>query len=345
MTIATPQRRSLTIALAVLATVGVLAGAAAAPRAAAAAPTPPAPGDEGGTPLLRDVLESTGRGYVEAKNAVAKSQQRQRELDLEVKRVEQRIADLSPEVGRIGANAYRTGRIGPAMVLLNSASPDNFLERAEGLERMAMRNDAKLRELDDARDQATRAKAAIDAEAAEEKKQLTIMAKQKQEAERALALVGGKVTGGFVVASSPIARQAPRNSDGSWPRQSCSQKDPTTPGCITPRTLHALKEAQRAGFTRFVSCFRSGGPYEHPKGRACDFSAEKNGFGGDAKGNDKTYGNNLTAFLVRNADRLGILYVIWYRQIWFPATGWKSYGAAYGDPSSDHTNHVHLSLL
>ena len=34
------------------------------------------------------------------------------------------------------------------------------------------------------------------------------------------------------------------------------------------------------------------------------------------------------AFLVRNADRLGVLYVIWNRQIWFPATGWKSYRGA-----------------
>ena len=27
----------------------------------------------------------------------------------------------------------------------------------------------------------------------------------------------------------------------------------------------------------------------------------------------------------RNADALGILYVIWYKRIWFPATGWKSW--------------------
>jgi hypothetical protein len=46
------------------------------------------------------------------------------------------------------------------------------------------------------------------------------------------------------------------------------------------------------------------------------------------------------AFLVRNADRLGVLYVIWNRQIWFPATGWKSYRGA-----SAHTDHVHVSML
>jgi peptidoglycan DL-endopeptidase CwlO len=47
------------------------------------------------------------------------------------------------------------------------------------------------------------------------------------------------------------------------------------------------------------------------------------------------------AFLVRNADRLGIYYVIWFKQIWFPATGvWKAYHGV-----SDHTDHVHVSLL
>lgn len=338
-------RQRFTLAIAVLATAGTLAGAAVAPGVAAAAPTPAAPGNEGGTPLLRDVLESTGRGYVQAKNLLEKSEKRQLALTLELQAVEQRIEELTPEISEVARTAYRTGRVGPVMVLLNSSSPDEFIQRAQGLDLLAMRDDRKLRELNEAREQANRAKAAIDAEVAQQKKQLLIMEKQKKEAERALALVGGKSTGGFVAATSPVARQAPRNSDGSWPPQSCSQDDPTTSGCITPRTLHALKEAKRAGFDRFVSCFRPGGPFEHPKGRACDFSPQKNGFGGDATGEAKLYGNNLTAFFVRNADKLGVLYVIWYRQIWFPATGWKSYSGAFGDPSSDHTNHVHLSLL
>jgi peptidoglycan DL-endopeptidase CwlO len=276
---------------------------------------------------------------------VTKSRKRQLQLTLELEKVQQRIEKLRPQVGEVAAAAYRTGRIGPVMVLLNSSSPDAFIERAEGLDMLALYDNNRLRELNEALGEANRAKAAIDAELAEEQKQLTVMAKKKAEAERALELVGGERTGGFVVATSPVARRAPRNSDGSWPSQGCSEPDPTTSGCLTPRTLHMLREAQRNGFKRFVACFRPGGPYEHPKGRACDFSAERNGFGGDAFGGDKLYGNNLTAFFVRNADRLGVMYVIWYRQIWLPATGWRSYGAAYGDPASDHTNHVHVSML
>lgn len=342
----TGMRQRFSLALTLLTAVSVLAGAAVAAGPAAAAPTTPAsPGDEGGNPLLRDVLESTGRGFATASNAMENARTRQDQLAEEVRRIEGQLAELGPEVGEVAVSAYRLGRIGPLSALLGSTSPDDFMARAEGLDLIAQRDNNKLRQLRDAQALASRAKTAADAAVAEEQKQLSVMAKQKETAERALALVGGATTEGFVNATSPVANPAPRNRDGSWPAQSCTRDDPTTSGCLTPRTLHALNETRRLGFTRYVSCYRSGGPFEHPKGRACDFSAQPSGFGGNAAGGDKTYGNNLTAFLVRNADKLGILYVIWYRQIWFPATGWKAYTSAKGDPSSDHTNHVHLSLL
>ncbi|MFV2083489.1 coiled-coil domain-containing protein [Micromonospora sp. LOL_021] len=335
-----PLRRRIPTAAALAAVAALLAGFVVASPAAAQDPD-----DEGAPPLLSEVLESTGRGFVEAKAAVDESRKRQLKLNLELEKVEERIAALTPQIGQVASNSYRLGRITPVMVLLNSADPDALLERAEGLDMIAMHDNKRIRELNEAREQAARAVAAIDAEVAREEQQLEAMARQKKEAEKALQLVGAVATNGFVSATSPVAAQAPRNSDGSWPSQSCSLDDPTTSGCITPRTMHALNEAKKAGFTRFVSCFRPGGPFEHPKGRACDFSAQQQGFGGDAFGDDRLYGNNLTAFLVRNADKLGILYVIWYRQFWSPTTGWSSYSGAGGDPNSDHTNHVHLSLL
>ncbi|MFV2008687.1 MULTISPECIES: coiled-coil domain-containing protein [unclassified Micromonospora] len=335
-----PLRRRIPTTAALAAVAALLAGFVVVSPAAAQDPD-----DEGAPPLLSEVLESTGRGFVEAKAAVDESRKRQLKLNLELEKVEERISALTPQIGQVASNSYRLGRITPVMVLLNSADPDELLERAEGLDMIAMHDNKRIRELNEAREQAARAVAAIDAEVAREEQQLEAMARQKEEAEKALQLVGAVATNGFVSATSPVAAQAPRNSDGSWPSQSCSLDDPTTSGCITPRTMHALNEAKKAGFTRFVSCFRPGGPFEHPKGRACDFSAQQQGFGGDAFGDDRLYGNNLTAFLVRNADKLGILYVIWYRQFWSPTTGWSSYSGANGDPNSDHTNHVHLSLL
>src|SRR5439155_1071010 len=124
----------------------------------------------------------------------------------------------------------------------------------------------------------------------------------------------------------PAATPAPRNPDGSWPKESCSVKDPTTSGCLTPRTLHALEEVRKAGLNHYAACFRSGGSGEHPLGRACDLAANATGFQDvAATGADKAYGDKLAGFLLANADRLAVLYVIWYRQIWMPATGWRTY--------------------
>ena len=173
---------------------------------------------------------------------------------------------------------------------------------------------------------------------------LDIAARQQKAAAAKAAQTGGtgSNTGG---SGGATATPTKRNSDGSYPTESCSVNDPTpATGCITPRTLHALNQAKAAGFTRYVSCHRNGGSGEHPKGRACDFAAAKGGFEGDATGGDKTYGTNLANYFIRNSDRLAVLYVIWYRQIWLPSSGWKAYSGAGGDPSSDHTNHVHLSV-
>src|SRR5690606_6853997 len=134
-------------------------------------------------------------------------------------------------------------------------------------------------ELITTRKEADAAQAALDAEVAAQETQLAEMAKRKEQAERALrAAGGGQATGGPVGVSTFVAEPAPRNSSGGWSSESCSEDDPTTSGCITPRTLHALEQARAAGFNRHTSCYRSGGSGEHPKGRACDFSATAGGF-------------------------------------------------------------------
>jgi peptidoglycan DL-endopeptidase CwlO len=127
--------------------------------------------------------------------------------------------------------------------------------------------------------------------------------------------------------------------------EGCTEDDPTTSGCLTPRTLHVYNETKEAGFDHYVSCYRSGGGGEHPLGRACDWAADASGFQNvDASGDDKAYGDQLASWYVNNADALGVEYVIWYREFWSPGSGWRSYSGAGGDPASDHTNHVHVSV-
>ncbi|WP_320069291.1 hypothetical protein [Micromonospora sp. RTGN7] len=299
--------------------------------------------NEGGTKQLREALEAAAKGHIEAKAKLDNSKRRQQALTGQLKAVESRLVELTSQVSEVAAQSYRMGRVSAPALLLQSASPESFLRRAAELDVMAQRDSRRLRDLAQARNEATRAKIGIDTEVREQRKQLAALAKKKREAETALAAVSSGSGAGFSGGSSS-AKPAPRDSDGSWPSESCSVNDPTTSGCITPRTLHAMQQAKAAGYKRHVSCFRSGGSGEHPKGRACDFSAATNGFKDEtASGGDKAYGDSLANYYKNNASRLGVLYVIWYRQIWMPNTGWRAYSGS-GSPAADHTNHVHLSM-
>ncbi len=312
----------------------------AAPSASAGAD------DEGGTPALRKKLDEAARGYGEAKANLDASKQRQAQYAQRLKQAEQQLAELNEQVQELAATAYRNGRLTTVMSLLDSASPDDFLDRAATVEILTQHDDKQLRDYKAARADAIEQKALVDNEVKIQTRELADMANRKKQAEQALvAAGGGAATSGLVSYNSPAAKPAPRNSDGSWPKESCSVDDPTTSGCITPRTLHAMQQAKAAGFNHYISCYRSGGEGEHPKGRACDFAAAKNGFENvNATGADKTYGDKLAAYFQKNANALGVMYVIWYGKIWMPSSGWRTYSGCC-DPAATHKNHVHLSML
>lgn len=305
-------------------------------------------GEDASAPkTVKDELEAANRGFIEAKALLEGSRARQAELTVKIADLQKRIDATREATAGLVQMAYRNNGLATAAAILASASPDDFVDRAAAANEMALRNDKKLREFNQLNRELAEAKKQVDAEVAVQEQQLATMEKRKKDAEKAVAQVGGQNSAGFVSATSPQAQRAPRNPDGSWPKESCNVDDPTTGGCVTPRLLHAYNQTKAAGFTRYVSCYRSGEDGgEHPRGRACDWAADKGGFGGVAAGDSRTYGNNLAAYYIRNADALGVLYVIWFKQIWQTATGnWKTYGGQCGSPSCDHTNHVHLSIV
>jgi hypothetical protein len=297
---------------------------------------------EGGTQALRTALDEAVRGYLDAKAALDASQTRQAELHANLERAEANFQAGQERFGRIAARLYQMpGAADLAAVVASGASGD-FLDRFTLLSGLAAHESTVISDLQSARTELDQSRAALEAEIASQTEQLAQMDAAKRQAESALwAYGGGQQTGGFNENSEIVAAPAPRNADGSWPAEGCSVYESITGGCVTPRTAHARDQAIAAGFNARVTCFRSwndGG--EHPKGRACDFAV---GTGGDAMGADRTYGNSLAAFLIYNADRLGVLYVIWYRQMWLPTSGWRAFTGCC-DSSSMHTDHVHLSV-
>jgi hypothetical protein len=337
-TVAATLLRRLSAACALIVTASALVVAASAGPAAA--------DPEGGTKTLRDALESAAKGYSDATTKLANSKKQQGELQVEMVGAQKSAQVLQVQVGVIAGRYYRLGRLSTVSMLLNTSTPDTFLERAYRLDAMAQLDARTLVNYRNQVDAAQNAKLRIDQEIKKQQQQVEVLAKKKKEAELALASVGGgAVTGGFLSANSPLAKPAPRNSDGSWPTERCTVDDPSTSGCITPRLLNSYQQARKAGFTHYTSCFSKRSSGEHPKGRACDFSANKSTFKNvNASGADRTYGDRLAAYFVKNASRLGVMYVIWFRQIWMPSTGWRSYSGS-GGPSATHTNHVHLSVL
>ncbi|MDI6105902.1 hypothetical protein QLQ12_45765, partial [Actinoplanes sp. NEAU-A12] len=322
-------------------------GLAVAPTPATAAPRLlAAPGDsgddgEGGTKSLIEQLEKASKGFIEAKAKLKTSKEQQAKLTEELKRLDAAVGPQQQTLDMLAAQAYTAGRAGPMAALLGSNSADGFLDRAETLAVVAADQNQAIEDLKTTRESQQKAKDALDIAIKDQQNQVTVMAKQKSNAEAALkkANQGADASSPSDGGNSADADPAPSSGSG------CTQKDPTgTGGCLTPRTLHALKQAQADGFTRHTKCWRKQNSGEHPKGQACDFAAQKGGFEGDATGGDKTYGDNLANYFINNADDLHVLYVIWYRRIWLPGGGWKSYSGAGGDPASDHTNHVHLSI-
>jgi hypothetical protein len=295
-----------------------------------------------GSPNLRDQLDVAASAYNDAKARLESSQQRQAQITEQTKVTEANLAKLAEEVGVVSAAAFRGSRIGTFSAMLNSPNPETLLQAVTTVDYLARKDDDLLRTLNTAKRHLADQRRQLDDEIKLQQQQLAEMEKRKNDAARALAAFGGGAAGGFV-AGAPTAKPAPRNPDGSFPKQSCSVDDPTTTGCITARMLHALQEARIVGFTHYTACFRHQSWGEHPRGRACDFAAASSNFGGIATGADKAYGDRLAGWLMANASRLGVLYIIWYRQIWFPGLGWRVYHSG-DDPASSHRNHVHLSV-
>jgi hypothetical protein len=290
---------------------------------------------------LQDQLTATSRAYSDAKARLDTAARKQAELKVQAAQSEVRLAQLNAQVGLLAATAYRTGPVGNFAAMLGSNSPEDFVARAMTLRQLAQNESRLLHQLKQTKQDAAAQQDALAKEIVTARTQSAEAARRKAQIQQALDVAGGGPTTGVVI-PAPSADPVPRNSDGSLPDEGCSQKDPTTSGCLTPRTLHALQQARKSGFTHYTACWRQSTWGEHPKGRACDFAAAPNDFGGIATGSDRDYGNRLAGYFIANADRLGVLYVIWYHQIWTPSIGWHYYRGD-GTPSGDHMNHVHLS--
>ena len=338
------MRRTLRLVVAMLvATVTAITAAVVVAGPAVADPTGEGPIDKASA-----ALRTAAKNYTDAKNKLDAATKQRTALAGQITTTQKQVDTLTTAVGKIAAAAYRDGGAS-GMSLLNvsigATSPETFLQMADTVSYLGNQNGRQIQRLKAARKKLGTQTTQLDAAIKTQKAQVDALAKKKADAEKALEAVGGVPSDGFGNGQAN-ATPAPRNADGSWPSEGCSLPDPTNPdGCVSPRMLHIYQQARAAGFTNYTHCFRNdAGAQDHALGKACDFSATPSGFEDSAaSGTAKDYGNRLAAWAIANADALAVSYVIWYRQIWLPGAGWGSYSGCC-DPSSEHTNHVHISV-
>ena len=163
-----------------------------------------------------------------------------------------------------------------------------------------------------------------------------------------LVAVGGALppAPAAAVPAGPVSpAPAPTPIDAYVPYQGQSTCDPTVkPGAqyLITMLVNHYGVGRSTGITRACTV---GGQSEHKEGRAVDWGvnvanpAEKAAADAFVSWLTETGPDGKVAY---NARRLGVMYVIWNRQIWnnsSASAGWRAYTGA-----EPHTDHVHISL-
>ncbi|MFD0775278.1 coiled-coil domain-containing protein [Streptomonospora algeriensis] len=112
----------------------------------------------------------------------------------------------------------------------------------------------------------------------------------------------------------------------------------------TPRMAAIRDEIVREfGAPYPVGCLRPGDSGEHGSGRACDFMMSAGGASPSAA--NRQLGQQIADYAQANADRLGVMYIIWEQRIWHsanPGAGWEMMNDR-GSITANHYDHVHVS--
>ncbi|MFG2090698.1 MULTISPECIES: hypothetical protein [unclassified Spirillospora] len=124
-----------------------------------------------------------------------------------------------------------------------------------------------------------------------------------------------------------------------------AESTPITGNRMTPRMRAVVLEIARLfGPFPVIGCHRStADAQDHGDGRACDFMESTGGRMPSAGA--LRHGDQVAAYAVGNARRLGISYVIWKQHIWnVRGGGWRPMEDR-GSLTQNHYDHIHISVL
>ncbi|MFC4015849.1 coiled-coil domain-containing protein [Nonomuraea purpurea] len=277
---------------------------------------------------LRKDFDGAAAGYNANRVALAAAQRAERTATARLKSAESAHDAVREELVRLVALSYQSPPMNQT-VPQDLQEPGSALHGAAILQQLAQTQQAIIGRYAAARQERQRAQEAATAKTRELRDRSDRLRAERQKADKLIDQITEKI-------DRLMVAPGVRRSDGSW-----TPELPSGPDNITPRTRLVRDQVKQRFKLPSIGCYRSlqdGG--EHPQGRACDFMITTGGrLPSPAQA---TTGDALAAWAIKNANRLGIKYVIFNQRIW-QGSGWKAMSNR-GGITANHQDHVHISM-
>ncbi|MGK5552203.1 coiled-coil domain-containing protein [Actinomadura kijaniata] len=312
----------------------VLAGTALFPAATAAgAPTAPKKDPKKEYAELKrraDRLSKEYRGELITLDQAKKAAER---AGTDAERLTAEYERSRGDVSRMAATSYMTGSI-DTIPLITADEPRAAVRDAAVVEHLARNNGRRIESLRVLADQARRSQEDAQAKLAAVRKEIEDLESQRDRVRKLLKKY------------KPEA--APKKGGGGTsgrPDGASGTKSPIIGNSMTPRMRTVLMEVDgKFGPFPAVGCARPGDPQDHGSGRACDFMESTAGRMPSASAT--AHGNAVSQYLISNASRLGLKYIIWRQRIYdFRGSGGWRQMENRGSVTQNHFDHVHVSVL
>ncbi|CAM3741550.1 hypothetical protein GCM10009799_16530 [Nocardiopsis rhodophaea] len=236
------------------------------------------------------------------------------------KKTQEKVDAAQDQVRKLAVASYTRGGIDPAFSLFVEDDPQEVIDQASLVGHLSSSQ----------RDKIDRLRRAIDRDKKAQKNAEKKVAKVKEDLDE---LEGRREKVQELIAKHPAQEMGP-------------------PDNLTPRTrqmkeiiIEKFGEGKEQGG---VGCYRPDGGFvvgEHPKGRACDFMVNDEGEMPSQEQIDRGY--DIAEFAQDNAERLGVMYIIYRQKIWDvrrSGEGWRDM-ADRGSITENHFDHVHISMM
>ncbi|WP_026120652.1 coiled-coil domain-containing protein [Nocardiopsis potens] len=235
-------------------------------------------------------------------------------------KTQEEVDDAREQVQQLAIASYTSGGLDPSLTVFVEEDPQLLIDQAQLIGHLSANHQERIDALEQAIERDEKARDNAQAKADEVQEDLDELEGRREEVQR-------------LIAEHPQQEMGP-------------------PDSLTPRTRQMRDViTEKFGENRKhggVGCYRPDGGYvvgEHPKGRACDFMVDKNGQMPSEE--QIAHGQEIADWAQDNAERLGIMYIIYRQQIWDirrSDEGWRDM-ADRGSITENHFDHVHISMF